>query len=253
MSQGLPGIIELLITPPGLSLWLLALGLWFMQRCKSLAYGFLGTGVGSLFLASLPIVPAVLMGLLESYPPLDDVALEKHEAQAIVILGGGRRDHAPEYGGTTLKPLSLERVRYGAWLAKKTGLPILVSGGLGDKDIPAEATIMKSVLEKEFGQEVKWVEDASRNTFENAKFSQAILTANHIKTVYVVSHAWDQARALWSFRQVGLNPIPAPTAFESWSGEGVDIYDFLPSAKALLKTAYATHEILGNIWYRIRY
>jgi uncharacterized SAM-binding protein YcdF (DUF218 family) len=209
--------------------------------------------MGSLFFASLPIIPAMLMGLLENYPPLDAADLERPEAQAIVILGGGNRIHAPEYGGTTLKPLSLERVRYGAWLAKKTGLPILVSGGLGDEDIPAEARVMKGVLEKEFGQEVKWVEDASRNTFENAKFSQAILKANNIESVYVVSHAWHQPRALWSFRRVGLKPIAAPTAFESWSGEGIGINDFLPSAKGVQKTAYAVHEILGNFWYRIRY
>jgi hypothetical protein len=34
-----------------------------------------------------------------------------------------------EYGGDTLGRLTLERVRYGARVAKKTGLPVLVAGG----------------------------------------------------------------------------------------------------------------------------
>jgi uncharacterized SAM-binding protein YcdF (DUF218 family) len=253
MSLGLPGIIELLLAPPGLSLWLLVLGLWYLQRRKTLGYGLMGVGIGSLFLASLPIVPALLMTLLENYPALDAAALETPQAEAIVILAGGHRDWAAEYGGASLTPLPLERVRYGAWLGKKTGLPILVSGGLGDEERPAEAKIMQQVLVDEFGQAVQWVEGLSRNTYENAKFSQAILKANNITRVYVVTHAWHQPRALWSFRQVGLKPIAAPTAFESWSGEGVDIYDFLPSAKGVQETAYAIHEILGNIWYRLRY
>ena len=50
-------------------------------------------------------------------------------AKAVVILGGGVRRNAPEYGGDTLATLTLERVRYGARVARLTGLPVLVSGG----------------------------------------------------------------------------------------------------------------------------
>lgn len=252
MSQGFAGLIELLIAPPGLNLWLLALGLWFLTRKEILARWLLGAALGSLFLASLPIVPAFLMGLLENYPPLNVASLNKPQAQAIVILAGGRRSWAPEYGGATLAPLTLERVRYGAWLAQNTGLPILVSGGLAEENKPAEAKIMQQVLEQEFSQTVAWVEDASRNTYENASLSQAILQAHQIESVYVVTHAWHQPRALWSFRQAGLQPIAAPTAFES-GAPGIAASDFLPNARTLSDTAYAIHEILGNLWYRIRY
>ena len=52
------------------------------------------------------------------------------DAEAIVILGGGTRRNAPEYGGDTLGRLTLERVRYGAQVAKLTALPVLVTGGV---------------------------------------------------------------------------------------------------------------------------
>jgi uncharacterized SAM-binding protein YcdF (DUF218 family) len=52
------------------------------------------------------------------------------DAQAIVILGGGRRLFAPEYSlGETVSSGTLERLRYGAMVARESHLPILVSGG----------------------------------------------------------------------------------------------------------------------------
>jgi uncharacterized SAM-binding protein YcdF (DUF218 family) len=51
--------------------------------------------------------------------PLD--LAQVSNAQAIVILGGGVRREAPEYGGATLGGITLERVRYGARLARTTG------------------------------------------------------------------------------------------------------------------------------------
>ncbi|MBK7593641.1 MAG: YdcF family protein, partial [Betaproteobacteria bacterium] len=69
-------------------------------------------------------------------------------AQAIVIPGGGVRRNAPEYGGDTLGRLTLERVRYGARLAKQTGLPLLVTGGSVTGNTVPEAVLMKEALEK---------------------------------------------------------------------------------------------------------
>jgi uncharacterized SAM-binding protein YcdF (DUF218 family) len=78
-------------------------------------------------------------------------------AQAIVILGGGVRHEALEYGGHTLGRLTLERTRYGARVAKQTGLPVLVSGGAPSGGI-AEAEVMRAALAEEFGVPVRWVE-----------------------------------------------------------------------------------------------
>ena len=50
---------------------------------------------------------------------------------AIVILGGGSEPFAPEYGVSSLQAASLERLRYGLWLAGETGAPVAFSGGVG--------------------------------------------------------------------------------------------------------------------------
>ncbi len=81
----------------------------------------IGAGLASLWLLSTPIVSDALTGLVELYPPLD--FRQAAQRQAIVILGGGgERALAPEYGGPAAEPLLLERLSYGAYVAKKTGL-----------------------------------------------------------------------------------------------------------------------------------
>lgn len=140
-----------------------------------------------------------------------------------------------------------------AWLAKRTGLPLLVSGGLGKDGRPSEAHMMQQVLEQEYSLPVRWLEPDSRDTYENAEFSAKLLKADGIERVYLVTHAWHLPRAVWSFHQFKLDVIPAPTVFEGLGKGPRELADFLPNARALERTAYACHEIIGNAWYRLRY
>src|SRR6516164_11436200 len=71
--------------------------------------------------------------------------------------------------------------------------------------------MMSEVLQGDFGVFVQWREDRSRNTFENASFSAAILRRARIPAALVVAHRWDMARALWSFRAGGYPVAPMPT------------------------------------------
>lgn len=244
-----------LIGPPGGPLLLLIGGLLLLRWRRCIGLWLLTGGTGLLYLSSLPLTVYGLMSLLETLP-LPGTMLESQmigQPQAIVVLSAGRREGAPEFGGDTLNSLALERLRYGAWLARRTQLPLLVSGGLGDHSRPAEALMMKHVAEEEFGVTVRWVEVRSRTTFENAQYSAAMLRTQNIRRIYLVTHAWHMPRATWSFRQFGLEVIPAPTAFESHGGIHVVPEDLLPDARALAMVAFAFHELVGNLWYRLRY
>ena len=84
---------------------------------------------------------------MEDALPPDAAAIS--QAQAIVIVAGGRHRNAPEYGGETVNPLTLERLRYGARLARASGLPILLSGGAPSGGT-AEALLMRDALERDF-------------------------------------------------------------------------------------------------------
>ena len=112
---------------------------------------------------------------------------------------------------------------------------------------------MKRVLEEEFNVPVRWLEEKSDNTYENALFSSQILEKEALKRVFMVTHSRDIIRALWAFEEVGiLEIIPAPTLFARVSGK-VTLSDWTPRASALSRNGTALHELAGMVWYRWRY
>ena len=161
----LKAVAKTLVLPPTGLLLLALAGLSMRRRFPRTGSFAAWTGVLVLLLLSIPTVAGLLVRSLDTSPVFDPA--QASSAQAIVVLGGGTRRNAPEYGGDTLGELTLERVRYGAAVARMTGLPILVSGGsvLGGE---TEAKLMREALEREFGIPVRWVEQRSRTTHENA-------------------------------------------------------------------------------------
>ena len=204
-------------------------------------------GVVLLLLLSLPAVAGFLIRCIDTTPAFDRARADG--AQAIVILGGGARDYAPEYGGVTLSTLSLERVRYGAKLARETRLPVLVSGGQVDPKAPVEAFLMRDVLTREFGVPVRWVEARSRNTRENAIDSAAILKRSGISRVILVVHSFDVPRARREFAAAGIETIAAPTGIPP--PVPTEVGDFLPNARGLERSYWALYEILANALYLV--
>lgn len=255
MALGIAGIFELLLLPPGLCLWLILAGVWLLyrQQRSRLGLALAASGLALLYLLSTPAVSQLLMSPLQTAPAVPLAELSEQGAEAIIVLGAGRREDAEEYGIDTLNALALERLRYAALIARRTDLPVLVSGGLARDGHPPEAMLMMEILEAEFGVPIRWVEADSRNTYENAQYSSQILQAAQIGRAFVVSHAWHMPRVLWSFEQFGLDVIPAPTAFEQWGKGPMVARDFLPDARALQKTSFALHEYVGNLFYRFRY
>jgi uncharacterized SAM-binding protein YcdF (DUF218 family) len=229
-----------LVLPPGGPLLLAVAGLVLARRAPRAGRTLAWIGVVTLLLLSLPIIATWLARPFDRAP---FAPAEAQGAQAIVILGGGTRRSAPEYGGDTLGRLTLERVRYGAQVAKATGLPVLVSGGSTFGAVSSEAALMRSTLHQEYGVAVRWAEDASRNTDENARLSAAMLKRDGVDRVVLVAHAIDMPRAAAEFAEAGMATIPAPTGLLSRIEPAP--MDFVPSASALLLSHDALYEILA--------
>ncbi|MCB2100912.1 MAG: YdcF family protein [Rhodobacterales bacterium] len=168
---------------------------------------------------------------------------------AIVVLSANQYAAAPEYGGDTVGDLTLPRVRYAARLSRRTGLPILVSGGSLVPGTRPIAQSMKAALVEDFNLPVRWVEDRSRTTWENARFSAEILKADGIDTVYLVTHAMHMPRSRLSFEAAGMTVVAAPTLFGARHAP-VDGWDFVPHVEGLAQSLYAAHEWIGRVWYR---
>lgn len=234
-------LLKVVVLPPGGPLLLAIAGLLLARRHPRAGRSVAAVGVATLFVLSMPIVAALLVRSLDASPPLD---LEQAKsAQAVVILGGGTRRGAPEYGGDTLGRLTLERVRYGARVARQTGLPVLVSGGSVSGD-EAEAKLMREALANEYGVDVRWAEDRSRTTHENAVESAAILRAAGVRRVVLVAHSFDMPRATAEFASQGIETITAPTGIVTLRVDSP--LDFLPSVAGIEGSYYALYEMLAN-------
>ena len=213
------------------------------------------SGACVILVLSTPAGAAALFSYLQIYPALEPSELPQLSSgapAAIVILSAGRREYAPEYetaGKGTVDALSLERIRYGAWLARRTRLPVLVSGGL--KPIPL-AVLMADALTQDFGISPRWIEAKSANTAQNATFSSAILNADGVHRVILVTHAWHMKRAVAAFEANGMTVIAAPTAFYSPVPEDL-LSAIAPSVTTLRMSAYGMHELIGGVWYKLRY
>ena len=239
-------ILTALTMPPFFLVILAFIGLYLTRRHPRSGRALASLALLALITLSLPPVSEALMRGLETWPPIPEQQLSR--AQAIVILGADVNYDAPEYGGDTVGKQSLERLRYGVRLQKKTGLPILATGGAPFGGNP-EADLMKKTVEQDFGGQVRWVETASRDTADNAAFSASILLSVGYTRIVLVSHAWHLRRATELFEQYGLEVLPAPTGFTTSSGSLFT--EILPTAKALATSSAALHEWMGILFDKL--
>lgn len=218
----------------------------------ALVRGFRFAGVAAvlaLCVFGTPLVSDMLLSKLELWPPIEPTSASARDAQAIVILAAEQRPR-PEFGGFGPGPLSLERLRYGAYLAKRTRLPVLVSGGLGGEHAPPLADTLAAALEQSFGVSVKWRERRSADTIENGQDSAEILKAQGVRKVLLVTHAWHMPRARLAFERAGLQVTPAPTAaigdpLLRIHSSGDLVRALTPQASGLQTSYYFFHEVIG--------
>jgi uncharacterized SAM-binding protein YcdF (DUF218 family) len=244
--------LQTIALPPALPLLLIAAGLvsTWKNKKQRLATTLIFAGFSISVFFSIPLTVDIMARQLESIPAVQPQQLE--QAQAIVIMGGGQRGWASEYGGDMPSKSTLERLCYGATLARRAKLPVLVTGG-SPSDGAAEAKIMAKVLNDLFSVKTAWIESRSLDTTDNAKFSAEILKRSNIKTVVLVTHAAHMRRAVNEFRHAGLTVIPAPTAFFSDERRKPILFGLVPNMSSIYTGFYVTHEWVGLLAQNIRH
>jgi uncharacterized SAM-binding protein YcdF (DUF218 family) len=175
---------------------------------------------------------------------------------AIVVLGGGVDTPAPEYGTSTLGLTPLARLRYATWLSRETGIPLAASGGRGwaasSDASPSEADVMASVARTDFGVPIRWIEDRSRDTHENAVDTVRMLSAAGVGEIVVVTNGWHMPRALREFR-AAVQAIGAPAVKISaapmglaWPAESPAL-TWMPSGEGAQRMRAVLREVLASL------
>jgi uncharacterized SAM-binding protein YcdF (DUF218 family) len=239
-------VLSALVLPPAGPLLLAAAGLLALRRWRRSGTAAVLAGLALLWLLSCHAFALELARLALPLPaPIDAARLQT--TQAIIVLGGGVSPEAPEYGSAQPSAVTLNRLRYGIWLARSSGKPLAFAGGVGwaaqGTGAPTEGEVARRVAREEFGQTLRWVDDQSRDTRENARRIAALLQRDGVTAAALVTDALHMTRAVREFRAAGLEVVPAPTQLPTWRERG--LLEWLPSAEGLVLSRYVLRERLA--------
>jgi uncharacterized SAM-binding protein YcdF (DUF218 family) len=244
-----PQVLATALLLPPLLLVLLALVASAAARRWNAARLMIAAAMTGLLLLATPFASGTLRASLERHAMADGAAgAEPPPLGAIVVLSAEAARHAD--GTLSPGPLSLERLAAAAMVARRTGLPVLVTGGPLSPDDPPIAEAMAEAMERLFGIAPRWVEREARDTAGNARHSAALLKRDGIAAAYVVTHAWHMPRSLEAFAREGLVALPAPVRI----GRVPDgrAADWLPRPDHLAESWFMLREWLGILVYRLR-
>jgi uncharacterized SAM-binding protein YcdF (DUF218 family) len=251
-------VLTALLLPPVPFLLLMLIGARLILPRRGLGWLVILLSVAMLWLSAC-VGTAQVLSQLALHPPLALGAERIKELKAgaaktptaLLVLGGGLEPYAPEYGVSNLAYPSLERLRFGVWLSRETNLPLGFSGGVGwaQPDSKAEAQIAAVIAANEFGRPLKFIEDASRDTRENALRSIALLRPLGIKHIVLVTHGWHMPRAVRNFETAavgsGITIEAAPMGLARSTERSA--LTWMPSTKGLTDVRHIAREILGRL------
>jgi uncharacterized SAM-binding protein YcdF (DUF218 family) len=239
------------LIPPNVFILAALIGTLLAWRSRWFGLTLATAAIGCLYLLSTPILAFWLMRATDALAGAMPAVLAKAPPAAVVVLGADMRTGSVPGEPDRVGPVTLERLAEAARLQRRLDLPILVSGGRIGDSYESLAAAMTEALQDDFRVPVRWREDRSRNTYENAAYSSAILRRAKVPSALVVTQPWHMARALWSFDAAGYPVIAAATPDARTLSVSAGI--LLPQVPSLLDSSYVLHEMIGLLWYVCRY
>jgi uncharacterized SAM-binding protein YcdF (DUF218 family) len=250
-------ILAALLLPPLPFFLLILIGARLILPQRGLGWMIILLSLTALWLSTCLGMGQLLTQFLLRPPPAISIdglaelkaAVKAKEQIAVVVIGGGAERLAPEYGVANLSPPSLERLRYGLWLSREIGAPVAFSGGLtwGQTDGQPEAQTAARVASHDFGQQIKWLEDQSHDTRENAMRSVPLLAQAGVTRIVLVTHGWHMPRARKAFEQAAAGAIkiqPAPMGLAARADSNPAL-DWLPTPAGYTSVNRALRELVG--------
>lgn len=239
-----PLVLLLLALPTALAVlcWKPAGGrrrLWLVTLCLAL-----------LWFLSTPLAAHLALSTLErGYAPLQR---RPEDAQAIVVLAGSLRPPNEQRSWTELECDTLRRCVEAERLYRQgKPIPVIVSGGKVDASRPGPtlAAAMAEFLHAD-GVEHVVEEGKSRNTYENAVETRAILRDLNLEHCVLVTDCTHMRRSVACFQAQGIDCVPSAVHCSTdefpWEVTAV-----LPSPAAADSQRVVWHEWVGLLWYRL--
>lgn len=231
-----------------LALGLVAAGLGRRRLGRTLTLvGALGLIIGGFS----PLAPWLLSTLENCFQ-----RVEPAEVDGIIVLGGvvdaglsaARHAVALTDAAERLSELLVLMRRYpearvvfsggsGRYPPEPVSEAAVVQGFLADLGVPADRVVF---------------EDRSRNTYENAIFSQRLAAPAPQETWLLVTSAFHMPRAIGVFRHIGWNVVPYPVDYRVSGRYDWPLFNTEASVSSNLRELdFATKEMAGLLAYRL--
>ena len=240
-------ILPLIVSPLFLIIFLIILGTIIKSKKITLF------GVVILIFCSLPIISSKLINYLEKDYILED-ALTIDNADAIVVLSGMLKTIKVndklkyEFGG------GVDRILSGIDLFKnnKASLLILTKGRLPwSLGIPEGEYLKEFAVKFGVPKENILLTDNVQNTDQEAKSVKKLLNSNDVKVILITS-AFHMPRAKKVFEASNIKVIPFAVDFIN-SYQKLTFMSFIPSANALSGTSLFVREMIGRLYFNLKY
>ena len=239
-------ILPLIFSPLMLVIGLIILGIIFNLRKFSLI------GIIILIFSSLPIVSNKIIAYLEkNYEPIEISEIENMDA--IVVLSGMIRVIGDEENLKYEFTDSVDRFFAGLDLFNNNKSPILIltrgkmpwSLGIAEGEYLKELAIKYGIPEEKI-----ILTEEVQNTDQEANAIKKIL--NEDAKIILVTSAFHMPRAERVFKAANINVIPFPVDFQN-SKSKTTMMDFIPSAESLFHTSHFVREMIGRLYYDLKY
>ena len=220
-------------------------GLW--------GFSLVGLALLVLVLQGWETLPDVLIRKLENTYATQPASPDLKNFAGIVVLGGAL-DSASVWEGRSQPALNSAAERMVAPLPlmqQHPHLRLLFTGGEGQLLAQGLTEAQRAeIFYRAMGLAPTRLilEDRSRNTFENAVLSAAMVGVDVKKPWLLVTSAWHMPRAMATFEKAGWNVTPYPVDFQSGENTPWSQYSMAAGAR---KWKLALHEIFGLLAYKL--
>ena len=240
-------ILPLIFSPLMLIILLIIFGVIINSKKISLI------GIFILIVCSLPVISDKLVAYLES-----DYQLSKpsniEPADSIVVLSGMIRTINSKDGLDYEFGEASDRIFAGINLFKEKKAPKLIltrgklpwSAGIPEGEYLREIAINNGISESNI-----LITKNVENTDQEAKAIKKLLSDDKSKVLLVTS-AFHMPRAQKVFEAAGINVVPFPVDFQKRLSK-ITFMSFMPSADSLSGTSFFVREMIGRVYYNLKY
>ncbi|TYC64194.1 YdcF family protein [Rhodobacterales bacterium] len=252
MQYYLSKILYFFIEPSNVLVALVLIGLLmsFATKRGTFGRGLALTGVlGLLICGFSPAANWLILPLEERYPRPQTLS----GFDGIIVLGGAVDTIVTGGRGDTALTLSAERLTIVARLAQQMPEAVIVHTGGQGMIVPNQATEAEGAgrLFSDFGipPERILLEDASRNTWENATLTRRMLDPKPDQKWLLVTSAYHMPRSMGVFEKAGWTGLTAYPVDYRTSGASDAALPFYGVSKGLRRFDVAFREWLGLFVY----